>query len=297
MIEKRKNAFSGTGKSTKTLCILLTAVFFTTVSCDKLRNNQNFNNFVTNFDISKIPIPTDDYTLGSSGCSWRFNGLKQDSLYVINSDTELANFVLCTGSNTPPYIDFTQYTLLLAYGNAYYFDFTKNYRKIAKNEYKLTVEIILDTVPFRQWHTALLVPKLPTNDTVLFELIEKSCEDTVEFTVYKIFGCAWSWSYWDTLYIINFQQDELFPIFYCMDGNVPDSIDFSKHTLLYLNASCLYQIRDVNVFLLKNYCTNQYNLNVIIYETGQMMPDTWRIAIIAPKIHNNKEIILTFKKW
>ena len=275
--------------------LLVLIALFATNSCDKLRN---FN--LDGFDISKIPILTDDYSLGSSGCSWNFNGLKTDTVYVINSDTELANFVLCTGSNTPPYIDFTQYTLLLAYGNAPYFDFTKDYRKTAKNEYKLTVELILDTVPFRQWHTALLVPKLPSSDTVLFELIEKRCEDTtVHFTNYPL---HWAWKYWvnlknDSLYIIN-SEDELFAhfegVFARFEDTVP--IDFNNHTLLCARGNYPYQPFVRNTILLKNHCTNQYLLYFEV-DGYLAMPGAWGIAILTPKIHNSTDIKLNINRY
>ena len=258
---------------------------FTATSCDKLRN---FN--LDGFDISKIPILTDDYSLGSSGCSWKFSGLKTDSVYVINSDTELANFVLCTGSNTPPYIDFTQYTLLLAYGNANYFDFTKNYRKIAKNEYKLTVEVILDTVPVRQWHTALLVPKLPPSDTVVFELIEKRCEDTVGFTNYPIVGNfkVWGKVKNDSLYVINSSSE-----FYARFDSISTSIDFTKYTLLCARGWMACTPIIIDTVLSKNYCTNQYTLNVKIV-SYQTMNGPWFLSILVPKI--NKTIIITDTK-
>jgi len=53
MIEKRKNAFSGTEKSTKILCVVLAAVLFTTVGCDKppISNSEDIEGTDTNFTL------------------------------------------------------------------------------------------------------------------------------------------------------------------------------------------------------------------------------------------------------
>jgi len=206
-----------------------------------------------------------------------------DSVYIINSSTELLPFI--TGSS-PPNIDFGENTLLLVYGNENVSDIAKNVQFISKNkEYKLNMKVLLgDTTIPQQWCAALLVPKIPQNAIVILSMMY-SCEDTIPFTVYP-FGFAGLKN--DSLYVINSPAE-----WSSITSSPPDTIiDFSNYTLLCIRSWYPYQMYIEDTILLKNYCTDKYTLNVTIYDKGAAMPQVWYLSIIVPKI-NKTNIIST----
>jgi hypothetical protein len=106
-------------------------------------------------------ISTTDYTLESSESSWNFAAVLQDSIYIINSETELMNYII--GSNPPP-IDFDQYSLLLVHGQTISGSITnisKNLLLLSSCNYELNIEVqVADTVDSQPWHIAMITPKL-----------------------------------------------------------------------------------------------------------------------------------------
>ena len=60
---------------------------FTIAGCDKYE------------PIQEGDVTTVNYILGGSGCGWIFTNIKEDSIYIINSQAELLTFVSCS---TPP---------------------------------------------------------------------------------------------------------------------------------------------------------------------------------------------------
>ena len=268
----------------KTLATTL-LVLSTLSSCQKLRDNFRPDEL----DLYKIPFPTEDYTLENSGCDWDFNNLTRDSIYVVNSDLELMALVSCSGSSMPPEVDFDRYTLLFVYGNANFFDINKSFRRVSKNEYQLTVEMTLDdSLNVKQWHTALLVPKLPQNAVVAYKIIEHKCEDTIPFTDYPIspFGRLTR----DSLYVINSDAELL-----TITANIPSPIDWNNNTLLYAGGPHLTTVHKIDTVLLGNYCTHQYTLNVALHDYGVPSFKSWHISILTPKIHNNTDITLNIQ--
>ena len=228
----------------------------------------------------------EDYFLDGSGCSWNLTNLTEDSVYVINSQTELLSLI--TGSN-PPSIDFEKKTLLFICGNTNVFEITKDFRHLAENEYELNVELILDdTINPHTWCLAMVVPKLSTKDIVTLNLVRFLCEDTIYFTNYPL---EWSQSYWnltkDSLYIIN-SNAELLTLF----GTPPSNIDFKSHTLLYLRSNAPTPPITIDVVFLKNYCTSQYDLNLCLELSPFQIIQRWYISILVPKITNSENIIL-----
>jgi hypothetical protein len=74
-------------------------------------------------------------------------------------------------------------------------------------------------------------------------------------------------------------------------GDIPTPIDFSKYTLLFALGHLPNQLDEINIDFFKNYCINQYILNITVYQIGYQVPDTWHISILVPKIINNTDII------
>jgi len=280
-----KNLSGKTGKriTVFTLCVVLVALFAT--NCEKLRELR-VNELAES--LSKIPITATDYSLENSGCSWNFANMVQDSVCVINSKKELMSFII---GSSPPSIDFTENTLLLVHGNNKVSNITKNVQWITKNkEYKLDIKVLLgDTTIPQQWCVALLVPKTPQDAIVTLNMMY-SCEDTIAFINYPL---GYKFSLRDTLYVINSNMELL-----TLWGNIPDSIDFSIHTLLYTCNMSPYQPPEIiDSVLLRDYCTDQYTLNLSIDEGPSAMPMSWYFSILVPKITKTNSIITQEKKY
>ncbi|MCL2132437.1 MAG: hypothetical protein FWH36_08340 [Lentimicrobiaceae bacterium] len=120
-----------------------------------------------------IEIPFTDYSLNSSetGCDWNYSQIKADSIYVINSQTELLTLVdRAWPSFSPPYIDFNLYSLVFVYGNTNDYGITnldKNLRQLSKNEYELNVDVTLNDAIFaQQWVVAVLTKKITGNSSI-----------------------------------------------------------------------------------------------------------------------------------
>jgi hypothetical protein len=161
---------------------------------------------------------------------------------------------------------------------------TKSYERFALLENKLDIRILLnDTAVPKPWHTAMLVPKLPQNATVVLNLSIR-CEDTIVFTNYPITALVGLTR--DSLYIINSDTDLL-----AITASIPFPIDFNNNTLLYMRGVYPNIIHKVDTVLLKNYCTNQYILNIKVYDRCLTQPQSWYVSIITPKM-TRADIIL-----
>jgi len=291
-----KNLSGKTGKriTVFTLCVVLVALFAT--NCEKLRELR-VNELAES--LSKIPITATDYSLENSGCSWNFANMVQDSVCVINSKKELMSFII---GSSPPSIDFTENTLLLVHGNNKVSNITKNVQWITKNkEYKLDIKVLLgDTTIPQQWCVALLVPKTPQNAIVTLNMMY-SCEDTIPFTILS--SGRGNYSNFDTIYpfppstyhyygliLIN-SKDEMLTF----TGDTNLSVDFSKHTLLAMCGNSPNIVSKIDVGFLKNYCTNQYFLDVGVVQSVYLAADKWYISILVPKITNSTDIILNYQ--
>jgi len=163
------------------LCGIVFGLFLVPNGCDKLRNNFSLDGL----DVSKTLIPITDYSLDGTECNWNFSGLTQDSVYVINDSLELLNFVSCIGSNTPPFIDFDQYSLLLVQGsiNNYLFSSIAKSLTYFLSNYVLDIEISLNDAAtiFQQWHIAIVVSKLPQNAVVMLNVGSKNGDGAVPY--------------------------------------------------------------------------------------------------------------------
>ena len=266
-----------------TITFVLTALFL--VSCNKY----------TPEDTPILgTVPTADYTLEESDCSWNFANIKADSVHIINSETELMKFI--TG-NAPPNIDFTQQSLILVCGNTNGSTsiIDKNFERLSSVRYKLDIEMYLNSVDTpQQWYVAITVPKMATDVVVELNALYRPCEDTIFVTDIDYKDFVWKNFAPDSLYIIN-SEDELSAALF---SDTLPSIDFSNHTILCAwGVGIGAQVVSKKIVFLKNYCINQYVLDVTIYcSPNTVPPPYWFCSVITPKIHNNAEITFNLKK-
>ena len=143
----------------KTLSVVLaTALFYSFMvflsGCEQTTIETNNN---------PVVIPTSEFVL--EDCSW--TNITSDTVNIINSTDELANYVNC--ENDLPDINFSTQTLLVVRGGA-----TNGIQSITseltKNEgqYTLNIDILLDdTFVAPGWLVALLSNKLATDNIKL----------------------------------------------------------------------------------------------------------------------------------
>ena len=114
-----------------------------------------------------IEIPFEEYSF-SPYCWLELGNIDIDSVTIINSEQELANYVTCV-DGTYSEIDFSQYTLLFAYGDTplSVISLEKQLQQISISEYSLYVNVKLGTImPMYGWMISIKVPKLSQNAVV-----------------------------------------------------------------------------------------------------------------------------------
>jgi hypothetical protein len=110
-------------------------------------------------------IPFTEYTWGNTDCYWTDLG-SDNSVIIINSETELEKYLICAESNCPE-IDFPKHTLLMASGPGAFSVESVTFFQNSKDEYELKVTIKEAYIPFDMenrvytWHIAIVVPKIP----------------------------------------------------------------------------------------------------------------------------------------
>jgi hypothetical protein len=150
-----------------TLCIVF-VTFFTAVSCEK--PNALLSNTDGDTTMQKaypINITTIDFSL-TNGCYWQWQNLKQDTIYVINSQEDFSLNISCENTATPE-IDFNEYSLIMIYGGTTsgISNITKQLQQVSDNEYELKIDITLEmTTVAPLWRVSLLIPKLQGNFTL-----------------------------------------------------------------------------------------------------------------------------------
>jgi hypothetical protein len=201
------------------------------------------------------------------------------------------------GNSTPPTIDFTQYSLLLVCGNTDYAfsKISKRLEQFSLHEYTLDIGIYLnDTINAgntQEWCLAIAVPKIIQNIMIVLNLDVMLCESKISITNYSLYPVnTWDYPDLDTLYVINSNED-LLTLFKVMPS-LP--IDFTHNTLLCIRSVSPNLIAKMDTVLFKNDCTNQYMLNITVYQSLSIHLQSWAIAILTPKILAN-EIILNRK--
>ena len=111
-----------------------------------------------------IPV-ADFFPIFGNGCNVDLVNIKQDSVYIINSQGEWDTLISCQNDNTPLAVDvdFDQYSLLFVWGMVpeHFTNITKEMRQLSRNEYTLSVEIYLGgQASPRPWTLFLLTRKL-----------------------------------------------------------------------------------------------------------------------------------------
>jgi len=125
---------------------------------------------VTTADVEDIPFKKYYLTSNSIEFCDSWNSLKyDDSVIVINNDTEFekyANLDRCEGNIE---IDFSKQTLLLASGTttADVLEISKNLRKFSENKYVMDVKLRLNTTQdIKKWVAAIVTNKLNDNSNI-----------------------------------------------------------------------------------------------------------------------------------
>ena len=239
-----------------------------------------------------LEVPFMEYILDSSYCNWNFTNFNTDTVYIVNSEIELTAFTTCTGDSIFPTIDFTQYSLLLVrgYADSATSAIAKSFDQISLLGYELNIGTYLnDTANLQEWLVAVVVPKITQNATIALNIM--LCENKVPMINYSLDSnwCSLFLNF-DTLYIIN-SNEELFALV----GMIPSPIDFTNYTLLCMRDVSPNYIARIDTVLLKNNCTNQYALNIIVYQATTHTVQAWHVAILIPKIPANTDIILNHR--
>jgi hypothetical protein len=132
------------------------------------------NNMVNNDITVNYPIDVDvsDFSLTETTCSWNWQTIKGDTVYVINSAEQLLMFITCQKDDVPA-IDFEKHSLLLTSGvtPSGVHSFSQHLQQISINEYNLMVKIIMNMTAMPGfWHVAILAPRLSGNPTIKLEV-------------------------------------------------------------------------------------------------------------------------------
>ena len=117
-----------------------------------------------------VEIETNDYSLTIPNCNWA--NVKTDILYIFNSTEETLGYLSCKDDN-PTFVNFNEYSLLYVRGGTKsgIHSISRDLQQISVNEYKLTIDIMLDMTDIAQgWSIAVLTPKLPQNSVVKLDL-------------------------------------------------------------------------------------------------------------------------------
>ena len=115
-----------------------------------------------------IDIPFTEYSLKETLCHW--TNLNYDNkLIVINNNSELRNYINCSGG-TYPEVDFSRHNLLLVSGRVGgVIKINTRFLQLSANEYKLDIEIIRGSWHpglEEPWDLALIVKKMNQKDHI-----------------------------------------------------------------------------------------------------------------------------------
>lgn len=109
-----------------------------------------------------IDVPYMEYSLWDTQCYWQLPE-KNNSVIIVNSDEELARYIACETETSYPTVDFTKYTMIIAYGyttQGVYETIIESLQQTSETEYALNIHVVTrDTDAPEQWTKALLVDK------------------------------------------------------------------------------------------------------------------------------------------
>ena len=135
--------------------------------CNNIGNNELMATYPEDVDMS-------NFSLDGTVCSWNWQYLEEDTVYVINSSEKLLNYISCQ-KNEVPIIDFNKYSLLLTYGGTTsgVHKIDRNLRQTSINKFKLVVDITLEMTTVAQgWTLSVLVPKIPNSAIIQLDVIQ-----------------------------------------------------------------------------------------------------------------------------
>jgi len=138
---------------------------------DKLSEESYVGLKVKRIEVYPIDIPFERYLLASDSCQWiRFQGATNNGIVVaINSKEELENYIECIGESNYLEVDFSKYTLLLAYGVVVNGE-SPNYismQQFSKQNYIMKINIPQIWLPMAvYWHVPIIVSKITDNSVV-----------------------------------------------------------------------------------------------------------------------------------
>jgi len=120
-------------------------------------------------EIQKSDMDFEEYSLAGASCQFCAHDYNSNGkIFIINSEEELKNYIICEEGNYPS-IDFSKYTLLYAWDGTTsgIYNISKKFQQLSNNEYNLYVDVTLDMTTVAQgWSTLIKVKKLSQNATV-----------------------------------------------------------------------------------------------------------------------------------
>ena len=112
-----------------------------------------------------------EYSLAGTSCKLKlFQGF---GLIIINSNEDLENYIDCIGESSYSEIDFSKYTLILAYGgetSSTLHSNCNNLQQISEQSYKMNVNVRIGVASvISYWQVPIIVNKM--NDRCIVKLI------------------------------------------------------------------------------------------------------------------------------
>ena len=272
------------------VCLLL----FTTISCRNTNEEEK--------EPGDVPFTELSLSGGESVLSWIFQTQPESSLIIINSDEELRNRI--NEMRAVPGVDFSQYTVLLAYGieDSFISIVDKSLQRISHRNYVLNVTLQPYTVSSARshWHVTIVTDKLDEGSRVALNITRNEKREAIEvpFTELSLSGpweasCSWNdrWGQGvpDEVVIIN-NDSELRPHITCRGEYTLPDINFSEHSLLLANGNVNSSPWRVRVVAFQQISTNIYRLDVEVTPGHFMAMRRWSVGLITNKWNADNKI-------
>lgn len=116
------------------------------------------------------------FSLSETGCEWAEQRYShEDEVIVINSLSELADYVTCAEEGRVPGIDFSQHTLLLARGVRPYDNYAvmESLQQFPGQGYVMNVELKSNLAAvITPWRVAIIVKKIEGSEEVRLHIMQ-----------------------------------------------------------------------------------------------------------------------------
>ena len=107
-------------------------------------------------------VPYMEYSLWGTECNWQLPD-GNNSVIIVNSDEELKRYIASESGEGYPTVDFTKYTMIIAYGytaRGIYDTYVESLQQTSETEYTLNINVVTtDAETTEKWTKALLVDK------------------------------------------------------------------------------------------------------------------------------------------